>query len=113
MKFMDRSFSYLAAVLTVAGGYAPALRADGVTQLKDEAGKTIVEYIVEAPANVAPAGTTDPTKQVGVIFCFQEHGNPTGTDLYPVRESLKRLGLSGQFVLLAAHSQRAPGKRKP
>ena len=39
-----------------------------------------------------PAGTTDPAKQVGVIFCSQEHGNPTGTDLYPVRESLKRLG---------------------
>ena len=24
---------------------------------------------------------------MGVIFCPQEHGNPTGTDLYPVRES--------------------------
>jgi TPR repeat protein/predicted esterase len=110
---MDRSFRNLAAVLTVAGCYAPALRADGVTQLKDEAGKTIVEYIVEAPANVAPAGTTDPAKQVGVIFCFQEHGNPTGTDLYPVRESLKRLGLSDKFILLAAHSQDPAGKMMP
>jgi len=81
--------------------------------LKDEAGKTIVEYIVEAPANVAPAGTTDPARQVGVIFCSQEHGNPTGADLYPVRESLKRLGLSDNFILLAAHSQDPAGKMAP
>ena len=110
MKLLDRSCRYLAAVLTVAGCYAPALRAAGVTQLKDEAGKTIVEYIVEAPANVAPAGTADPARQVGVIFCFQEHGNPTGTDLFEVRESLKRLGLSDKFILLAAHSQDPAGK---
>src|SRR3954470_860876 len=113
MSFMDRSFRYLAAVLTVAGCFTPALRAAAVTQLKDEAGKTIVEYIVEAPADVAPAGTTDPARQVGVIFCFQEHGNPTGTDLYPVRESLKRLGLSDKFILLAAHSQDPAGKMMP
>src|SRR5215475_15577201 len=103
MKYMNRSSCCLAAVLTVAA--CCALRAAAVTQLKDEAGKTIVEYIVEAPANVAPAGTTDPAKQVGVIFCLQEHGNPTGADIYPVRQSLKRLGLSDSFILLAAHSQ--------
>ena len=81
MKSMNRSFRLLTAVLTVAGCCTPALPAAAVTQLKDEAGKTIVEYIVEAPAGVAPAGTTDPARQVGVIFCLQEHGNPTGTDL--------------------------------
>jgi hypothetical protein len=113
MKSTNRSSRYLAAVLMVAGCCAPALRAAAVTQLKDEAGKPILEYIVEAPANVAPAGTTDPAKQVGVIFCFQEHGNPTGTDLYPVRESLKRLGLSDNFILLAAHSQDPAGKMAP
>src|SRR5215218_1804411 len=113
MKFMDRSLCYLAGFLLVAGSYAPTLRAAEVTQLKDEAGNTIVEYIVEAPANVAPAGTTDPDKQVGVIFCFQEHGNPTGTDIYPVRESLKRLGLSDKFILLAARSQDPDGKMMP
>ncbi len=112
MKFMDRSFRCLAAVLAVAGCYTP-LRAAGVTLLKDEAGKTIVEYILEAPANVAPAGTTDPARQVGVIFCFQEHGLATGTDLFPVRQSLKRLGLSDRFILLAAHSQDPAGKMMP
>jgi len=113
MRFLKRSSRYLAAVLTVAGCCMPAVRAATVTQLKDDAGKTIVEYIVEGPANVAPAGTTDPAKQVGVIFCSQEHGNPTGADLYPVRQSLKRLGLSDNFILLAAHSQDPAGKMAP
>ena len=113
MKAMNRWSRCLGAVLAVAGYCAPALRAARVTELKDEAGKTIVEYIVEAPANVAPAGTTDPARQVGVIFCSQEHGNPTGADLYPVRESLKRLGLSDNFILLAAHSQDPAGKMAP
>ena len=110
MKPMDRSFRCLAAFLIVAGCCAPALRAAGETELKDETGKTIVRYVVEAPANVAPAGTTDPARQVGVIFCFQEHGNPPGTDIFPVRESLQRLGLSDDYVLLAAHSQDPAGK---
>src|ERR1044071_1141354 len=109
MRFMDRSLRCLAAVLTAAGCYAPALRAAGVTQLKDEAGKTIVEYIVEAPANVAPAGTTDPARQVGVIFCFQEHTSPPGADIFPVRESLKRQGLSDDYVLLAIRAQSPSG----
>src|SRR3954466_7713619 len=113
MVSMNRSSRYLAAVLTVAGCCTSALRAATVSQLKDEAGKPILEYIVEAPANVAPAGTTDPARQVGVIFCLQEHGNPTGTDIYPVRESLKRLGLSDRFILLAAHSQDPAGKMAP
>jgi TPR repeat protein len=113
MKSMNRSSFYVAAVLMFAGCCTTALRADGVTQLKDEAGKTIVEYIIEIPANAAPAGTTDPARQVGVFFCLQEHGNATGTDLYPVRESLKRLGLSENFILLAAHSQDPNGKMGP
>src|SRR5580704_10556766 len=113
MTPMDRSFRYLAAVLIVAGSSIPALCASPETELKDESGKPVLKYIVEAPANVAPVGTTDPAKQVGVIFCFQEHGNPTGVDIYPVRESLKRLGLSDQFVLLAAHSQDPAGKMGP
>jgi hypothetical protein len=75
-----------------------ALRAAEEIELKDEAGKTIVRYIVEAPANVAPAGATDPGRQVGVIFCFQEHTSPPGADIFPVRESLKRLGLSDDYV---------------
>jgi hypothetical protein len=110
MKALDRSFRCLAATLIVAGCYVPALRAAaGETELKDETGKPIVSYIVEAPANTAPAGTTDPARQVGVIFCFQEHTSPPGADIFPVRESLKRLGLSDDYVLLAIRAQSPRG----
>ncbi len=80
------------------------------SELKDETGKTIVQYIVEAPASLAPAGSADPAKQVGLFLCFQEHGRPTGDDLFPVRESLRRQGLSDGYVLIAAHSQDPRGK---
>jgi TPR repeat protein len=46
---------------------------------------------------------------VGVIFCFQEHISPPGADIFPVRESLKRLGLSDDFVLLAIRAQSPHG----
>jgi hypothetical protein len=84
-------------------------RAAQETELKDETGRTIVRYIVEAPADVAPAGTTDPARQVGVIFCFQEHTSPPGADIFPVRESLKRLELSDDYVLLAIRAQSPRG----
>src|ERR1051326_6201033 len=99
----------LAAVLIAACGTLPALRAAQEADLKDETGKTIVHYIVEAPANVAPAATTDPARQVGLIFCFQEHTSPPGADLFPVRESLKRLGVSDNYVLLAIRAQSPSG----
>jgi hypothetical protein len=110
MKAFDRLFSCLAATLIVAGCCVPTLRAAaGETELKDETGKPIVSYIVEAPASSAPAGTTDPARQVGVIFCFQEHTSPPGADIFPVRESLKRLGLSDDYVLLAIRAQSPRG----
>jgi TPR repeat protein len=90
---------------------ALAVRASGETELrelKDQSGKTILHYIVEAPSNVAPAAATDPARQVGVIFCFQEHTSPPGADIFPVRESLKRLGVSDGYVLLAIRAQ-SPG----
>lgn len=106
---MYRPRHYLATFLIAIGCCAPALLAADEADLKDEAGKTIVHYIVEAPADVAPANATDPTQQVGVIFCFQEHTSPPGADIFPVRESLKRLGLSGQYVLLAIRAQSPRG----
>jgi hypothetical protein len=75
------------------------------TELKDATGNTIVRYVVEAPEGIAPAGTKDPAKQVGLILCSAEHDRPTGDEILPVREALKRLGLSDQYVLLAGHSQ--------
>jgi len=110
MKSIDGSFRCLAGLLVAAGCLIPALRAAEETELKDETGKVIVRYKIEVPPGIAPAGTTDPAKQVGLIFCLQEHGTPTGNDLFPVRESLRRLGLSNSYVLVAPHSQDGPGK---
>jgi hypothetical protein len=106
---MDRSFRCLVIALIVAGCYVPELRALEENDLKDETGKVIVHYFVEAPANVAPAGTTDPSRQVGVIVCLQEHTEAPSADIYPVRMSLKRLGLSDSYLLLAVKAQAAGG----
>lgn len=67
--------------------------------------KTVVNYAYEAPAGIAPAATRDPARQVGLILCFPEHDRPTGDEIYPVRESLRRQGLSGQYVLIGIHPQ--------
>ena len=104
------SFRLLAGILVAAGCLTPALRAAEEAELKDEAGKVIARYAIEVPPGIAPAGTTDPAKQVGLIFCFQEHGTPTGNDLFPVRQTLRRLGQTNNYVLLAPHSQDGPGK---
>jgi len=109
MRAMDRSFRCLATALLVAGYYVPALRAVQENDLKDETGRVIVHYFVEAPGNAAPAGTTDPSKQLGVIVCLQEHTEAPSADIYPVRMSLKRLGLSDSYLLLAVKAQAAGG----
>jgi hypothetical protein len=95
----------LAGLLAAASLTAPLLRGAQEAELKDAAGKTIVRYAVEAPAGIAPAGTMDPTKQVGLFICSPEHNRPTGDELLPVRESLRRLGLSDGYVLLGVHPQ--------
>jgi len=74
-------------------------------ELKDDTGKVIIRYVVEAPEKVAPAGTKDPARQVGLILCFPEHDRPVGDEILPVRESLKRLGLIDHYVLLAGGPQ--------
>ncbi len=99
----DRSFCWLAVAL--AGYLVAPLRAAKETELKDEGGKTIIKYIIEVPAVIAPAGTTDPARQVGLLLCFQEHDTPTGNDLFPVRQSLWRQRLTEHYILLAAAPQ--------
>jgi hypothetical protein len=74
-------------------------------ELKDADGKTIIRYVVEVPAGIAAAGTADPAKQVGLFLCFAEHERPTGDELLPVREALRRQGISDDYILLAGHSQ--------
>ena len=86
--------TFLAALCSAADG-----------ELKDSAGKTVIKYVVETPENMAAAGDLDPTHQVGLILCFPEHDRPVGDEIYPVREALKRQGLSGQYVLLAGGPQ--------
>ncbi len=68
-------------------------------------GDTVVRYVVDAPEGVAPAGTADPARQVGLILCFPEHDRPTGDEILPVREALKRLGVRDQYVLVGVHPQ--------
>jgi hypothetical protein len=86
------------------------------SELKDDAGKTIIKYVVETPETMAPVGTKDPAKQLGLILCFPEHDRPVGDEIYPVREALKRLGLSDHYVLLAGGPQErkfGPADREP
>ena len=97
--------SYCLAGLLIGVAALIPLRAGQETELKDEAGKTILKYVIEVPSHLAPAGTVDPAKQVGLILCSQEHDTPTGNDLFPVRQSLLRQGLLDQYVLVAPAPQ--------
>ena len=99
------TFRRLAGLVIVAGSLLAPLRAAQETELKDETGKTILKYVVEAPPGIAAAGVTDPAKQVGLILCSQEHDTPTGNDIFPVRQSLLRQGLLDQYVLIAPAPQ--------
>jgi len=109
MRALHPSFRCFAAALLTAFCCTSALHALEENDLKDDAGKVIVHYFVEAPTNAAPADTPDPAKQVGVIVCLQEHTEAPVADLYPVRTSLKRLGLSDSYVLLAVKAQASGG----
>ena len=101
----DTSFRWLAGILLAAGSVVAPLGAAPESELKDETGKTVVKYVIEVPPGIAPAGVTDPAKQVGLILCSQEHDTPTGNDLFPVRQSLLRMGLIDHYVLVAPAPQ--------
>ncbi len=101
LSFRRTPVSALALLTALA---SPSLRS-AETELKDSAGKTVVRYVVEAPEGIAPAGTKDPAKQVGLILCSAEHDRPTGDEILPVRAALQRLGVAKNYVLLAGHSQ--------
>src|SRR5215471_14533823 len=96
-------FRWIAGMVFVA--MVAPLSAAPENELKDETGKTILKYVIEVPPGIAPAGVTDPAKQVGLILCSQEHDTPTGNDLFPVRQSLLRQGLIDNYVLLAPAPQ--------
>ncbi len=92
------------AILSMAAAMLP-IQAAQESELKDDSGKTIIKYVVEAPSGIAAAGVTDPARQVGLILCSQEHDTPTGNDLFPVRQSLLRQGLLDRYVLIAPAPQ--------
>jgi hypothetical protein len=98
-----RSASCSAALLALLCGVSGVRAAE--SELKDDAGKTVIKYVVETPDNIAAADTRDAAKQLGLILCFPEHNRPVGDEILPVREALKRLGLGDQYVLLAGGPQ--------
>jgi TPR repeat protein len=85
------------SVTALLGAFLMPAQGAEESELKDAAGQTIIRYVAEAPAN--PAG------QLGLFLCFPEHDRPTGDEIYPVREALKRQGLLDQYVLIAGHPQ--------
>src|SRR3982750_2886402 len=95
---------WIAGLLFAAGCLAP-LAVRKKPKLKDKTGKTIIKYVIEVPQGIAPAGTTDPAKQVGLILCSQEHDTPTGNDIFPVRQALLRQGMLDRYILLAPAPQ--------
>src|SRR3954466_9554674 len=98
-------FRWLAVLGFAAAALVAPLRAAQETELKDESGKTIIKYVIEAPSGIAAAGVTDPARQVGLILCSQEHDTPTGNDIFPVRQSLLRRGRLDRYVLVAPAPQ--------
>lgn len=96
--------TWLAVTLVGSSWLAPLFGAQEL-ELKDEAGKTIMRYVLEVPPDIAPAATTDPARQVGMILCAQEHDTPTGNDLFPVRQTLIRQGQLDNYILLAPAPQ--------
>src|SRR5690348_18497167 len=98
-------FCGLTSLAIAACSFITPLRATTNKELKDESGKTIIKYVIEVPDGIAPAGSADPARQVGLILCFQEHDTPTGNDLFPVRQSLWRRGILEHYILLAAAPQ--------
>src|SRR6476620_7714302 len=107
MKWKVRSASFLCVASVLAGTAVLGLplRAAADSELKDESGKTIIHYVVEPPAGLAPAGTKDPAKQLGLFLCFPEHDTPVDADIFPVREALWRLRIRDGYVLLAGGPQ--------
>jgi predicted esterase len=99
------AFRRLASLAALAACSSLLLFGAADTELKDDAGKTIIRYVVEPPAALSPAGTTDPRRQLGLFLCFPEHDTATDSDLFPVRQALWRLGLRDDSVLLAGAPQ--------
>src|SRR5215831_11013880 len=102
---LNVSFRWLACAIAGIATFNVPLKAAADTELKDDSGKTIIHYVVELPDGLAPAGTKDPARQVGLFLCFPEHDTPVDADIFPVRQALLRLGIRDNYVLLAGGPQ--------
>ena len=82
---------------------ATALCAFDEGDIKDASGKPVLAYAVSAPKEMAPAGTTDPAKQLGLILCYHEHNGKVSDEMPPVLEALDRLKARDGFVVIGVH----------
>lgn len=74
--------------------------------LKPDGGeKFVIKYALEVPKTVAPAGTTDPTKQVGLFLCFHGHGGQATHEAGNVVRIMKGLKILDGYIVLGAKSQ--------
>ncbi len=101
----DSAFARSIGFLIIGACLGTPLRCATEAELKDDTGKTLIRYVVEAPDGLARVSTADPQKQVGLILCFPEHDRPVGDEILPVRQALRALGLSDGYVLLAGGPQ--------
>jgi hypothetical protein len=67
--------------------------------------KLIIKYAIEVPKNIAPAETTDPTKQVGLFLCFHGKGGQAPNEANNVIRIMKGLRILDQYIVLGAKSQ--------
>jgi len=72
--------------------YVGAIHAAEETELKDNAGRTIIRYVVEAPQNIAPAGTTDRRSRWGCSSAFRSTTGPPATNCCPFARLCSALG---------------------
>ena len=100
---MIRSCLALAAALVCLHAAPLAAATFDEGDIKDAAGKAVLSYAVSAPKDMAPAGTTDPAKQVGLILCYHEHNGKVSDEMPPVIESLERLKARDGFVVIGVH----------
>jgi len=68
--------------------------------LDPQSGAKLALYALSAPKTFAPPTTTDPAKQLGLFIAFHEHGGTAKDEVPTVVESLARLKLSGDYVVI-------------
>jgi hypothetical protein len=83
--------------------FAATLTAFDEGDVKDASGKPVLHYAVSTPKEMAPAGTGDPAKQLGLILCYHEHNGNVADEMPPVLESLDRLKAREGFVVIGVH----------